>query len=189
MVLNNQEATIKVGDQISIRTSETTNTSSATPTTGGGSTAAITSQFQQRDTGVTLTVKPRINPGGLVIMEIDQKVDNIGSSSSGNSGNPDIFQRQIKSTVAVQSGETLVLGGLISVINDQSKSGIPFLHNLPLIGFLFGTTTTRVEWQELVVLITPRVVENMRDARAVTLEFKRKMTGIYENLPVNEHEE
>ena len=185
MVLNNQEAFIQVGDQISIRTSETTNTNSTTSSTTG-STAAITSQFQQRDTGVTLKVKPRVNPGGLVIMEIDQKVDSVLATSAGASDNPDILQRQIKSTVAVQSGETLVLGGLISEDKSQTKSGIPLLHHIPLIGFLFGTTDTLTTRTELVVLITPRVVENMQDARAVTQEFKRKLTGIYEELPVDE---
>jgi len=182
MVLNNQEASIKVGDQISIRTSSTTNTS-------GGADPLVTSQFQQQDTGVTLLVKPRVNPGGLVIMDVDQKVDNAAEASFGDSGNPDIFQRQIKSSVAVQSGETLVLGGLISETTTESESGIPFLYNLPLIGFLFGTTDTSVVKQELVILITPRVVENTRDARAVTLEFKRKLTGIYEEVSDEKYQE
>ncbi len=155
MVLNNHEATIQIGDQISIRTSETTNTNSASSTPDGGSSAAITSQFQQRNTGVTLSVKPRVNPGGLVIMEIDQKVDTVGSGSAGDSGNPDILQRQIRTTVAVQNGESLVLGGLISENTSQSESGIPFLRKLPLIGFLFGTTDTQVNLDELVILITP----------------------------------
>ena len=106
------------------------------------------------------------------------------ATSSSAGGNPDILTREITSSVAVQSGETLVLGGLIKENNDFSKTGIPFLHELPLIGPLFGSTTFNKLKTELVVLITPRVVTSKLDARAVSDEFKRKLTGIYQSMPV-----
>lgn len=189
MVLNNQEATIKVGDQISLQTSATTNTSSAVVTPDNQTGNNVTSQFQQRDTGVELTIKPRVNPGGLVIMEIEQKVDTASEApQTGGSGNPLIFQRQIKSSVAVQHGETLVLGGLISDRKNKTKSGIPILRDLPFLGPLFSSTDKTLTRTELVVLLTPRVVKNRIDARKITLEFKRKLTGIYEEEPEFERE-
>ncbi len=183
MVLNNQEANIQVGDEVPIRTSQ----SSPIPTTGAPvdvNNLLQTSSIEQRKTGVKLKVKPRVNANGLVIMDIEQSVENVKPSGSGsNIDSPTIATREITSSVAVQSGETIVLGGLIKDDNTDTESGIPFLHNLPLIGPLFGTTTKNNNKTELVVLITPRVVGTRQDARLITDEFKRKLTGIYEDVP------
>jgi general secretion pathway protein D len=179
MVLNNQEANIQVGDEVPIRTSESTNTN------GGGVNPIQTSSIQQRKTGVKLTVKPRVNANGLVIMDIEQSVENVKETGSGsNIDSPTIATREITSTVAVQSGETIVLGGLIKDDITDNKSGIPFLHEIPVIGSLFGGTNKKNIKTELVVLITPRVVGTRQDARLITDEFKRKLTGIYEDQPV-----
>jgi len=178
MVLNNQEASIQVGDEISLKTSESTNTS-------GGDNNVVTSTIQQRKTGVTVTVKPRVNANGLVIMEIEQSIED--ARDTGSNGNPDILTREIKSSVAVQSGETIVLGGLINEKIEFIKLGIPFLHELPLIGPLFGNTTKNKRKTELVILITPRVVKSRLDAKLVTNEFKRKLSGIYEeNIEISQ---
>ncbi|PKM12844.1 MAG: type II secretion system protein GspD [Gammaproteobacteria bacterium HGW-Gammaproteobacteria-3] len=177
MVLNNQEASIQVGNEISLRTSQNT------PLSGGLDNGLIqTNALQQRKTGVKLNVKPRVNASGLVIMEITQSVEDPGPAKSDGS-NPDILTREITSSVAVQSGETIVLGGLIKENNSNDKVGIPFLQDLPLIGPLFGNTTYNKDRTELVVLLTPRVVTGSQDARAVRDEFKRKLTGIYEEVP------
>ncbi len=173
MVLNNHEATIIVGEQISLRTSEVVNTGTA------GANPLVTQTFQQRDTGVQLKIKPRVNAGGLVIMELDQKVDDIGRRLEGNP-NPNIIQRQIQSTVAVKSGDTLVLGGLIKDNRNVTRTGIPFLYKLPVIGHLFGTTQENISRTELVVLITPRVVESRHDAYAVTNEFRMRLKELYQ---------
>ncbi len=176
MVLNNQEASIQVGNEISLRTSQNTALNSGTGTSND---LVSTSQIQQRKTGVKLRIKPRVNASGLVIMEIEQSVEDPGASKTDGS-NPDILTREISSIVAVQSGETIVLGGLIKENTSLQKSGIPILHELPLIGPLFGSTNKVKEKTELVVLITPRVVKSRYDARLVTNEFKRKLSGIYE---------
>ncbi|MBS3951353.1 MAG: type II secretion system secretin GspD [Methylomicrobium sp.] len=179
MVLNNQEANIQVGEEKSLRTSE------STPLSGGaGPTNSLiqTTQVEQRKTGVMVTVKPRVNANGLVTMEIEQSVESFGNTST--NGNPDILTREIASSVAVQSGETIVLGGLIQERNTSSQSGIPFLHDLPLIGPLFGSTVKNNDRTELVLLLTPRVVTSRQDARLVTDEFKRKLTGIYQDVPL-----
>jgi len=173
MVLNNQEATIQVGKEVPILSSESTNTS-------GGVDNVVTNTIQMRETGITLIVKPRVNANGLVIMNIDQKADDVIETSTEGINSPSFQQRQIKSTVAVQSGETIVLGGLISEVDTFNKNGIPILHQLPWIGPLFGETDKKNNKTELVVLITPRVVGSRQDARLITNEFKRKLSGIYE---------
>ncbi len=177
MVLNNQEASIQVGQEVSLLAAR------STPLTGGvgvDNTPIQTTTLEQRKTGVTIKVTPRVNANGLVIMEIDQKIEDIGTGIT--NGNPVILTRELISSVAVLSGETVVLGGLISESNGFVKSGIPFLHELPLIGPLFGTTSKNKQKTELVVLITPRVVKTRQDARLVTDEFKRKLSGIYEEI-------
>ncbi|MEN8259783.1 MAG: type II secretion system secretin GspD, partial [Pseudomonadota bacterium] len=190
MVLNNQEASINVGDSVPIATSQSTNTSSATvisgddtetgvPTTG----AIVTNNIQMIDTGVILKVKPRVNAGGLVIMEIDQQANQAVETTTSGLDTPTIQQRKINSSIAIQSGETIVLGGLIREQNQRSRDGVPFLSRLPLIGPLFGNTNKVMDRTELIVLITPRVVENGNDARKITNEFRRKLTGIYHRPP------
>ena len=103
MVLNNQTASIQVGDQVPV----TTQQQQATSTTSN-----VINNVEFRDTGVLLTVTPRVNPGGLVVLELEQEVSDVAPGSA-NSLTPIIQQRKIVSTVAVQSGETVVLGGLI----------------------------------------------------------------------------
>jgi general secretion pathway protein D len=101
---------------------------------------------------------------------------------------PIIRKRVVNSTLAVQDGDTVVLGGLIKDENSTGTAGIPILKDLPLIGPLFGTTTKEVKRTELIVLITPRVIENRQDGREATRELQRKMTGVFEEgqLPSSE---
>ena len=173
MVLNNHQATIQVGKEVPILTSESTNTS-------GGADPVVTNTIQMRDTGITLIVKPRVNANGLVIMEIEQKADDVIEVSTSGINSPSFQQRQIQSTVAVQSGETIVLGGLINETDTFNQNGIPLLHKLPWIGPLFGETDKKNNKTELVVLITPRVIKTRQSARLITNEFKRKLSGIYQ---------
>jgi len=190
MVLNNQEASIQVGDEIPLRTSQSTNVTnvnSTTPIIGNSSTQTsgglVTSGIQQRKTGVKLKVKPRVNANGMVIMDIEQSVERPVQTQSSQIDSPTIQTREITSNVAVLSGETIVLGGLIDDNRSVVKGGFPFLHELPLIGPLFGNTSNTLARTELVVLITPRVVKSNQDSRQIANEFKRKLTGIYEDTP------
>lgn len=177
LVLNNQEASIQVGDQVPIRTSESTNTS------GGGVNPIQTSNIEMRDTGVTLNVTPRVNAGGVVIMDIEQSVDNVKQTEFSNIDSPTISQRKITTSLAVTSGETIVLGGLIREEHTYSNGGIPFLKDLPWIGPAFSSTKKKKDKVELIVMITPSVLANKYDANKVTREYQRKLTGIYEALP------
>jgi len=172
MVLDNRTARIRVGDQVPVRTSETTNTATS------GSNPLIVSTIQFRDTGVLLEVTPRVNAGGMVVLDISQEVSNVDKTTSSSIDSPTINQRQISTSVAVHSGDTIVLGGLIRDNDSDSNSGIPGLRKLPVIGGLFGSTSTSSERTELLVLITPTAVPDQQTAREVTAELRSKMKAL-----------
>lgn len=170
MVLDNEKATINVGDQISVDTGSSTGTG-----TGGN----VVTTRQYLTTGVILTVTPRINAGGRVTLDVNQEV----SSPTSTSSNPNIATRKAQTVVTVSSGETMVLAGLIQDINTTGSSGVPLLSKIPLIGGLFGTQSLSKRRTELVLLITPTVVTNTDDARAVTEEIRRKLPTLEKFLP------
>lgn len=169
MVLDNHEATIQVGDQVPVATQQQQSTDV---------TSTVINSIQYRDTGVMLSVKPRVNPGGLVTMEITQEVSSVSKTDSSNLDSPTIQTRKIFSTVAINSGESIVLGGLIRDEGSNGQSGIPGLYKLPVIGALFGETSTTSRRTELVVVLTPSVIENSRDARKITQDFRDRMQGL-----------
>jgi general secretion pathway protein D len=185
MVLNNQKAKINVGQQIPIQTGTT-----AVPIAGGAAGASIaqSNSIQYKDTGVTLEVTPRVNANGMVIMKLHQIVSKPIQTTTGVTTSATIDKKEINSSVAVTDGETIVLGGLIDETVGNAQNGIPFLYDLPLIGPLFGGTDKTNNKTELVVLITPRVVKGKQDSRVISNEFKRKLTGIYEDEPQGNYE-
>lgn len=170
MVLDNQTATIRVGDQVPIRTSESTNTNSDN--------FNVTSQIQYRDTGVTLEVTPRVNAGGMVVLDLTQRVDDVDQTDTSGIDSPTIIQREIQTSVAVQSGETIVLGGLIRENKQKADQGVPFLKDIPGVGLLFSSRRKLTSKTELVVMITPTAIANSDDARAVTNEYRNKLKDV-----------
>ena len=182
MVLNNQKAKINVGDQVPIQTSN-----SQLPTSAGTTVGLVsTNQIQYKDTGVTLEVTPRVNANGMVIMDIKQVFSVPVLTTTGVSTSPTIQKKEIESSIAINDGETIVLGGLIDDTNNAVKSGIPFLYELPWVGSLFGDTIYTRTKNELVILITPRVVKSKQDSRQISDEFKRKLTGIYQDVSLGD---
>ncbi|GGK84900.1 type II secretion system secretin GspD [Amphritea balenae] len=171
MVLDNHTASIRVGDQVPVRTSETTNT--------GSDALNTTSQIQFKDTGVLLEVTPRVNAGGMVVLDISQEVNDVAETASSEIDSPTITQRKIDTSVAVQSGETLVLGGLIKENNENSNEGVPGARHIPVFGWLFSSDRESKKRTELVVLITPTAVTDRTEARDVTREFKNKLKGVF----------
>ena len=166
VVMNNQQAQIQVGDNIPI--SQTTVNTSLSNTT--------LSSVEYVQTGVILDVTPRINPGGLVYMDIQQQVSNADSSGvTATQPNPSISTRSISTQVAVQSGQTVLLGGLIKQDNAESTSSVPGLGNIPGLRWLFGSTSKSKDRTELIVLITPRLVAGSNQARQVTDDYRRQM--------------
>ena len=170
MVLDNQTAEIQVGDQVPVATR------SAVGVTADD--APVVNEIEYLDTGVILRVTPRVNTGGLVTMEIEQEVSFVADEITSGIDSPTIDQRRIQTTVAVQSGETVALGGLIRDDRSSSNSGVPLLREIPVLGKLFSTTTDFAARTELIVLITPRVVRSQLDARQVTEELRRRMRAV-----------
>ncbi|VVQ01730.1 Type II secretion system protein D [Pseudomonas fluorescens] len=166
VVLNNQQAQIQVGDNIPI--SQTTVNTSNSDTT--------LSSVEYVQTGVILDVLPRINPGGLVYMDIQQQVSDADDSAvTTTQPNPRISSRAVSTQVAVQSGQTVLLGGLIKQDNARSDTRVPGLSRIPGLGWLFGSTSRSRDRTELIVLITPKVVNNPEQARQVTDEYRQQM--------------
>lgn len=181
MVLNNKSATINVGSQVPVQSVSI----GALPGTGvGGGTGTTNSFTQFLQTGVTLDVTPRVNPGGLVFMEISQ--DDSTPKFSGDNTNPTVDNKTLTTEVAVQSGDTLVLGGLISDSNSRGKGGLPFISRIPVLGGLFGQQNRISSRRELVVLITPRVVASGEDAQNVTRDYLRQFRGLQPFGVINE---
>jgi general secretion pathway protein D len=170
MVLDNQTAEIQVGDQVPVASQSAVSVSDPD--------APIVNSIEYFDTGVILRVTPRVNAGGLVIMELEQEVSDVVATITSGIDSPTINQRRIKTTVAIQSGETVALGGLIRDDQESSNSGIPLLREIPVLGKLFSTTTEGATRTELIVLITPRVVSNQQEARQVTEELRRRIRAV-----------
>ncbi|MEW9573412.1 type II secretion system secretin GspD [Rhodanobacter sp. Si-c] len=167
VVLNNQVAHIQVGNQIPVNQTSFV----AGLTTGTGS-AATASNVTYLPTGVILNVQPRVNPGGLVYLDIDQQVSSTQGAANAQ-GNYTIAQREIGTQVAVQSGQTVLLGGLIQDEQDNTDTGIPWLNRIPILGRLFGSTSRSRNRTELIVLITPRVIRNSEEARQITDDYQQ----------------
>jgi len=177
MVLDNQTANIRVGDQIPVTTRSSQSTTNPD--------APIVTEVQFRDTGTLLTVTPSINAGGQVTLEISQEVSLPGTEPAvGGGGNVSIAQRTINSSVIVQSGQTVVLGGLILENTNNGKSGIPLLMDIPLLGHVFSSTSSDVFRTELIITVKPRVVENQRAMQEITRELRARMkkASEYESL-------
>jgi general secretion pathway protein D len=162
VVMNNQQAQIQVGANIPITQTSVTTTSESTY-----------SSVEYVQTGVILDVVPRINPGGLVYMDIQQQVSDASDTLDAN-GNPTISTRAVSTQVAVQSGQTVLLGGLIQQSETQADSGVPYLARIPGLSWLFGNTQRSRGRSELLVLITPRLIGNSSQASQVTDEYRQQ---------------
>ncbi|MBS0431942.1 MAG: type II secretion system secretin GspD [Proteobacteria bacterium] len=179
VVLNNHDTQIMVGDKIPVVQTY------ITPGLGTSSDYNVGS-VQYINTGVLLDVTPRVNPGGLVYLNVQQVVSNPAGNPDKN-GNFTISNRSLSTQVAVQSGQTVLLGGLIQQNDINSDSGVPFLNRIPVLGHLFGTTSRSHDRKELIVLITPRVIGNSQDARAITDEYQTKFESLRPILQEDAH--
>lgn len=172
--LDNQKATIKAGNRIPIN--QTTNL--------GGTTNGVVSTSQYIDTGVLLQVTPHINAGGLVSLEVQAEVSNPGQPACPIECAPPINTRSVQTYVTVQSGQTMVMGGLIGDTRQNSSEGIPLLARIPFIGGLFGSQQLKNDRTELVLFITPKVVETEADIRRAIDELRRKMDNLDAVIPL-----
>ncbi len=163
MTTDNTEAKVIVGEQRPVVTS--TSVSSA---------GQQTSSYEYRNIGINLTVTPRINPQRYVVMEITQTADNVGDIVKiDNNDVPVITKREMSAQIAVRSRETIVLGGLVDTAARKSRSKIPILGDIPLIGTLFRADSRQDSRTELLVLLTPYVLMTPEEARRETERLHR----------------
>ena len=171
VVLHNQPATLQVGDQVPVSTKSATSLQASDP--------VVVNEIEFKNTGVILNVTPRINSNGLVTMEVEQEISSVARSVSSDTLTPTISQRRITSTIAVQSGQMVVLGGLISELADQQKSRVPVIDKIPYLGDVLGGNTQRGRSRtELVVFLRPSVIRNPGDASNVAEAVRASMQSL-----------
>ncbi len=167
MVLDNREATLQVGDQVPIVTQTAQSTTDRD--------APIINSVELKDTGVILAVRPHVNESGRVVLEIQQEVSSVVATTTSGIDSPTIRQRKLSTTVVVGDGESLALGGLIQERNSQTRSKVPLLGDVPLIGSAFRHKKDEYERTELIVFIRPRIVHDVEEARMITDEYRSQL--------------
>nr|WP_183998337.1 type II secretion system secretin GspD [Rhizobium wenxiniae] len=167
MALNNQKAVLQIGDQVPIVSRQSQSTD--------GSNSPVINSVEMKDTGVILTVVPRINASGKVMLDIQQEVSDVVKTTSSGIDSPTIQQRKVSTRVVVSDNESVALGGLIQQRNNLVRSQVPILGDIPVIGNAFKNKTDQIKKTELIIFIKPRIVRNVREARDVTDEFRRQL--------------
>lgn len=173
LVLNNESATVNVGEQVPIVTSQISDTSASTTSN---------QTIQYKDTGVILNVTPRINKNGIIIMEIDQQVSTAQSLTTGGLQSPTISTKQIKTKVAVKDGQSILMGGLIDKNETDTESGIPVLKDIPYLGNVFKTKSRSSDKTELLVVVTPYVIESENVLDQYVKNFQQKVLELRTEL-------
>jgi general secretion pathway protein D len=169
---DNREAHILVGQSIPILTSSSQSTVSLN--------AQLVNQVQYRDTGKILTVLPQVNSQGLVNLQIRQEVSAVLATSFGNTGSPSFSTREAETTVVVQDGEGVLIGGIIDDAITHTRSGLPYLMDIPFLGQAFRSDTDTIERTELLITITPWVIRSKDEARRVTDDYTDRIQGLTE---------
>jgi general secretion pathway protein D len=180
---NNKEAKIQIGSSTPIPTGVFTSTT-VTSTASG----VVETSVEYKDIGTILTVTPRISDGGLVTMEITVEDSSLGPSvPTGPLTAAPSFNKTIAKTVlSIVEGQSIAIGGLIRNTKEVASSGIPVLNKIPLIGFLFGTKSRLADKREMILLLTPHVITDQNQSKAVTEEFREKVEGIKKGLELND---
>jgi general secretion pathway protein D len=167
VVVDNQAATLEVGDQVPISTGSATVLSASN---------TIVNTVDYKNTGIILNVQPRVNSNGNVLLDIEQEISSVPQNST--SLTPTISQRKVKSEISVASGQTVLLAGLISDTQTNSRSGVPILDQIPVLGSAFGTATGKSTVRtELIIFIRPQIIRDGADASRVAEELRSKMRG------------
>ena len=168
MVLDNQKAQFKVGDRISVQTQTQTGVNTGT---------GVLNSYQYLETGVLLTITPRINSGNQVTLEVNQEVSDpvAGTGGTAVNPNPDVTSRSVQTSVVIASGESIVLAGMIREAAGHTGTGVPILSKIPVLGAAFGSQTWKRDRTELVLVITPRIVSDSHQAQDASNELRRKL--------------
>ena len=168
MVLDNEPARLQVGQQVPVLTGTATSTLAAN--------APVVNSVDYHSTGVIMQVTPRVNSGGLVSLDIAQEVSDVAAAATNTvMGSPTFNDQIFRTRVAVQDGQTVGMAGLIRDNVGNNNTGIPFLKDIPILGTLVSTQSSTRTRTELLVLITPHVVHDQRDARALTEDLRNQL--------------
>ena len=167
VVLDNQAATLQVGDQVPF------STGTATVLTANNT---VVNTIDYKNTGIILRVLPRANANGNVVLDIEQEISSVAAGSA-NSLTPTISQRRVKSSIAVTSGQTVLLAGLISETENRQRQGVPILDSIPGVGDAFSHQTTARARTELILFIRPTVIKDGVDAHVIAEEMRSKMNS------------
>lgn len=168
VVLNNHTAALQVGDQVPILTQQqqSTNNSGSAP---------IINSVEYRDTGVILKVTPRVNSGGVVLLDIAQEVSAVSNRTVSGTSSPVISTRRVSTSIMVHDGQVIALGGLFRDSKSFGKDGLPILSRIPVLGSLFGRNINTQDRTELIVILKPHVIHSVDDGDAVTEELRAKL--------------
>ena len=175
VVIDNQVATLQVGDQVPV------STGSATVLTTSNT---VVNTIDYRNTGIILRVAPRVNENGNVRLEIEQEISNV-SPATANSLTPTVAERKVKSSVAVASGQTVLLAGLISETHQGTRNGIPGVDQIPALGDLFAHNDHTTGRTELIIFIRPQIIRDGTDAHYVAEELRSKLRGTIKPVSAN----
>ena len=177
VVINNQLATLTVGNEIPVSTGTGSVLNAATSTSN-----TIVNSIDYRNTGIILRVVPRVSVNGNVQLDIEQEISQVAAGSTG-SLTPTVSERKVKSSISVASGQTVLLAGLIQEQTETDRSGIPGLDQIPKVGDVFShlnKTTTRTE---LIIFIRPQIIRDSVDAHFVAEELRTKLRGTIDAVP------
>jgi general secretion pathway protein D len=183
LVSDNREASIQVGSQVPLATQ-----TAVTPITGETqATSTITSSVQYKDIGIILKVKPQVNESGLVSLELSQEISSLGEATIiAGQQYSSITKTEAKTNLVAQDGQTIIIGGLIREDTSKSRTGIPLLSQIPVIGYLFGTTSERTQRSELIILLTPHVMKSIEESKIVTTDYIDRFIKTTEDKTIKE---
>ena len=180
VVVNNQPATLQVGDSVPISTGSANVLNSATATSN-----TIVNTIDYRNTGIILRVSPRINVNGNVRLDIEQEISNV-SPQTATSLTPTVSERKVKSSISVANGQTVLLAGLISEQQNLNRNGVPLLDQIPGLGDAFSHQDKSVARTELIIFIRPQIIRDSQDAHFVAEELRSKLRGTINTSVAND---
>ncbi|PIK72013.1 type II secretion system protein GspD, partial [Methylobacterium frigidaeris] len=175
-VLDNRTAKLQVGDQVPI-----IKQSGQSALTAG---APILNQIEMKDTGVILSVTPRVNKNGLVVLDINQEVSDVVPTTTSQIDSPTIRQRRVATSVAVSDGHSLAIGGMVQEKAQITNENLPVLSDLPVIGAAFRNRVDQRVRTELLVFIRPRVIRGTVEADRIAEDFRHQFRAMMPVRPV-----
>ena len=179
VTISGNAASIQVGQQVPIVTTQQT-----APTGTVGGTSNILQDVQYRSTGINLSIKPTINSNRRVELTISQEVSSAAVNNVSDIDSPIIQQRSIQTTLSLGDGETALLGGLITENYNSGSSGVPYLKDIPILGNLFKNQSNNLTRTELIVILTPYIIDGPETSRAVLDAFKNRLGEWAHDIPV-----